>query len=131
MALGNRAEGQAALDEARPVFVDLGAKPALARADALVNRLAAPPIVQATALPFGLTAREVEVLRLVAQGLSDIQIAEQLFVSRHTVNSHLKAIYGKLGVASRRAAIERAVETGLLERSALRYPSGSTEAGVG
>jgi DNA-binding NarL/FixJ family response regulator len=57
-----------------------------------------------------LTAREVEVLRLVAQGLSDAQVAEQLVISPRTVNSHLTSIYNKLGVDSRTAASRFAVE---------------------
>ena len=64
-------------------------------------------------LPFGLTVREVEVLRLVAEGLPNTQIAERLFVSRHTVNGHLKAIFGKLGVNTRAAAARLALERGL------------------
>jgi ATP/maltotriose-dependent transcriptional regulator MalT len=62
----------------------------------------------------GLTAREVEVLRLVSQGLTDAQVAEQLVISPHTVNTHLKAIYGKIGVSSRSAATRYAVEYHLL-----------------
>ncbi len=54
--------------------------------------------------PAGLTAREVEVLRLVAQGLTDAQVAEQLVISPRTVNFHLTSIYSKLGVSSRAAA---------------------------
>src|SRR5207237_5447264 len=54
--------------------------------------------------PAGLTAREVEVLRLVAQGLTDAQVAEQLVISRRTVNWYLTLIYSKLGVSSRSAA---------------------------
>jgi ATP/maltotriose-dependent transcriptional regulator MalT len=72
----------------------------------------APPVPKAS--PYGLTAREVEVLRLVAQGLTDPQVAEQLVISPHTVNSHLKAIYGKLGVSSRSAATRYAIEHHLL-----------------
>jgi len=60
--------------------------------------------------PAGLTAREVEVLRLVAQGLSDAQVAAQLVISPRTVNSHLTSIYNKLGVDSRTAASRFAVE---------------------
>ena len=52
----------------------------------------------------GLSAREVEVLRLVAQGLTDAQVAEQLVISPRTVNWHLSMIYSKLGVSSRTAA---------------------------
>ena len=60
--------------------------------------------------PGGLTAREVEVLRLVAQGLSGVQVAEQLVISPRTVNWHLTAIYSKLGVSSRSAATRYAIE---------------------
>ena len=56
------------------------------------------------AYPAGLTAREVEVLRLLAQELTYAQIAEQLVISRRTVNGHVTSIYSKLGVASRAAA---------------------------
>jgi DNA-binding CsgD family transcriptional regulator len=64
-------------------------------------------------LPGGLTAREVEVLRLVAQGLTDAQVAEQLVISPRTVSTHLTSIDGKLGVSSRSAATRFAVENGL------------------
>jgi ATP/maltotriose-dependent transcriptional regulator MalT len=60
--------------------------------------------------PAGLTAREVEVLRLVADGLTDAQIAEQLVISPRTVNSHLAAIYQKIHVSSRGAATRYALE---------------------
>ena len=62
----------------------------------------------------GLTAREVEVLRLVAQGLSDAQVAAHLVISRRTVNFHLTSIYSKLGVSSRAAATRYAIEQHLL-----------------
>jgi DNA-binding CsgD family transcriptional regulator len=58
----------------------------------------------------GLTAREVEVLRLLATGLTDAQIAEQLALSLHTVHAHLRTIYSKLGVTSRSAATRYAFE---------------------
>ena len=64
--------------------------------------------------PAGLTAREVEILRLVAQGLTDAQVAEQLVISPRTVNWHLTSIYGKLGVSSRSAATRFAIEQELL-----------------
>ncbi|HET8631472.1 MAG TPA: tetratricopeptide repeat protein [Thermomicrobiales bacterium] len=64
--------------------------------------------------PAGLTPREVEVLRLVAEGLTDGQVAARLFVSPRTVNAHLRAIYGKLGVASRSAATRWAADHRLL-----------------
>src|SRR5690349_5305434 len=57
-----------------------------------------------------LTARELEVLKLVAAGLSDAQVSERLVVSRRTVHSHLRSIYRKLGVNSRTAATRYVVE---------------------
>ena len=101
----------------RAILAPLESRPALARADALAAKLAAEKPARAgsaaQAYPAGLTAREVEVLRLVAQGLTDAQVAERLFVSPHTVNAHLRSIYGKLGVASRTAAARFATEHGL------------------
>ena len=52
-------------------------------------------------------------LRLVAQGLTDTEVAEQLFIARRTVNTHLTSIYTKLNVNSRAAATRFAVERGL------------------
>ena len=69
-----------------------------------------PPTKSLPAYPDGLTAREVEVLRLLAQGLTDAQIAAQLIISPRTVNTHLKAIYGKIQVSSRSAATRYALE---------------------
>ncbi len=63
-----------------------------------------------------LTARELEVLRLLGQELSNPQIAEQLVVSRRTVDAHLRSIYDKLDVKSRDAAIRVASEQGFLNR---------------
>jgi len=69
-----------------------------------------PRALTSPVYPAGLTAREVEVLRLVAQGLSDANIAEQLVISPRTVNWHLTSIYSKLGVSSRAAATRYAIE---------------------
>jgi DNA-binding NarL/FixJ family response regulator len=64
--------------------------------------------------PDGLTAQEVEVLRLVAQGLTDVQIADLLVISPRTVNTHLTSIYSKIQVPSRSAATRYAIEHTLL-----------------
>jgi DNA-binding NarL/FixJ family response regulator len=64
--------------------------------------------------PAGLTAREVDVLRLVAAGLSDAETAKRLVVSVRTVNAHLRSIYRKVGVRSRAAAGRFAEKNGLL-----------------
>src|SRR6266487_1727517 len=61
-----------------------------------------------------LTARELEVLRLVARGLTDAQIAEQLVISRRTVNAHLTSIYSKIKVSSRSAATRYAIDRKLV-----------------
>ncbi|HEX5688967.1 MAG TPA: tetratricopeptide repeat protein, partial [Roseiflexaceae bacterium] len=68
----------------------------------------------ATEVPAGLTPREVQVLQLVAQGLTDAQVAERLILSRRTVSTHLTSIYSKIQVASRSAATRYAVEHGLI-----------------
>jgi len=60
--------------------------------------------------PAGLTAREVEVLRLLAGGLTDLQIAEKLVLSPRTVHAHISSIYSKLGLTSRSAATRYAIE---------------------
>ncbi len=99
------------LAEARGILAPLAARPALARADALAARLAAPAPAAAPAYPAGLTAREV--LRLVAEGLPNSAVAARLFLAPRTVNSHLTSIYTKLGVDNRAAATRFALEHGL------------------
>ena len=71
---------------------------------------ARPPAVS---LPAGLTAREVDVLRLLSAGLTNAQIASHLVVSPTTINAHLRNIYNKLDVTSRSAATRFAIEHGL------------------
>ncbi len=80
----------------------LGAAPALLRAKALAGRLAVPTVADApVARTVGLSAREVEVLILLAAGRTNREIAAALFVSVHTVNAHVKSILGKTGSANR------------------------------
>ena len=64
--------------------------------------------------PAGLTKREFEVLRLVAKGLTNAQIAESLVISLTTVNSYLSSIYSKLGVSSRLGAMRYVIDRHLL-----------------
>jgi two-component system, NarL family, response regulator LiaR len=63
---------------------------------------------------FGITARELEILTLVARGLSNREIATQLFVSENTVKTHCARAFGKLGAVRRTQAVQRAKELGLL-----------------
>jgi DNA-binding CsgD family transcriptional regulator len=64
--------------------------------------------------PNALTPRELEVLHLVAAGLTDAQVAQRLVISRRTVSTHLTAIYSKLGVNSRSAATRCALDRKLV-----------------
>lgn len=68
---------------------------------------------QKVSYPAGLTAREVEVLRLVSQGLTDAAVAERLQISHRTVSSHLTSIYNKLRINSRVAVVRFAIENQL------------------
>jgi ATP/maltotriose-dependent transcriptional regulator MalT len=85
------------LDAARRVFEQLGATPLLAR----VAELSGRPKANA---PGGLTPREMDVLRLVATGASNREVADRLIISEKTVARHMSNIFTKLGVASRAAA---------------------------
>jgi DNA-binding CsgD family transcriptional regulator len=73
-----------------------------------------PSAPRSPSYPAGLTAREVEVLRLLAQGWTDAQIAEHLVISPRTVNRHTTSLYSKLNVSSRAAATRYALEHDLL-----------------
>jgi predicted ATPase/DNA-binding CsgD family transcriptional regulator len=75
---------------------------------------AAPEPAAPEAYPAGLSAREAEVLRLVATGLSNAEVAKELFLSSRTVDWHLSSIYRKLGIHSRAEATRFASDHGLL-----------------
>jgi DNA-binding CsgD family transcriptional regulator len=72
------------------------------------------PTTQSKTSPDSLTPRELEVLHLLTEELSNPQIAEQLVVSRRTVDAHLRSIYAKLGVKSRDAALRVGRENRLI-----------------
>jgi len=74
------------------------------------ERTSSPTLASPPSYPDGLTAREVEVLRVVAQGLTNEQVAERLVISPRTVDTHLTSIYSKIGVSSRVAATRYAIE---------------------
>jgi DNA-binding CsgD family transcriptional regulator/tetratricopeptide (TPR) repeat protein len=81
---------------------------------AIAEPSSTPHTPKALTPPNGLTPREMEVLRLLAQGLTSAQIAEQLTLSVLTVNTHVRSIYSKLGVTSRSAATRWAMEQHLV-----------------
>jgi DNA-binding NarL/FixJ family response regulator len=94
------------LDAALGAFEQLGAVPDAERVKARTEPV---PIA-----PGGLTAREVEVLSLVATGKTNRAIAEQLVLSEKTVARHISNIFTKLGVSSRSAATAYAYEHGIV-----------------
>ena len=105
-AVGREDDAAFELDAARAEFARLGAAPDAAQVAASIGG--------PKELPAGLTAREVEVLRLVAAGRSNRQIAEALVISEHTVARHLQNMFTKLDVSSRAAATAFAFEHGLV-----------------
>ena len=88
----------------------------LARADARLRQAR-------HTIPAGLTRREVEVLRLIAEGETTREIAEQLFISAKTADNHIQHIYTKLGVTNRAAATRWAVEHEIVEQHCRRLSS--------
>ena len=96
-ALGDDDTAALELEAARDVFARLGAAPDAARVAALAGDAPA-------GAGHGLTPRELEVLRLVAEGRSNRAIAAALVISEHTVARHVQNIFAKLGVSSRTAA---------------------------
>jgi DNA-binding CsgD family transcriptional regulator len=104
--LGDEDSARLELEAARGVFAELEAAPDLARVEALLNRVPADR--------HGLSDRELQVLRLVAAGKSNREIASELVISEHTVARHLQNIFAKLGISSRTAATAFAFENGLV-----------------
>jgi DNA-binding NarL/FixJ family response regulator len=104
-ALGDKVSAALGLDAARAALAGLGAAPAVAWIDAAGGRT--------PARPHGLTAREEEVLRLVAEGRTNREVAAALVISERTVARHLQNIFAKLRVPSRAAAAAYAVAHGL------------------
>jgi DNA-binding CsgD family transcriptional regulator/tetratricopeptide (TPR) repeat protein len=112
LGLGD-AEGAALeLDGAAEVFRRLVATPSLASVDALRERCRGTR--EAVKPPFGLTPRELEVLRLVATGRTNKQVARELALSAKTIDRHLSNIFGKLAVSTRAAATALAHQRGLV-----------------
>ncbi|MHB8645489.1 MAG: helix-turn-helix transcriptional regulator [Thermomicrobiales bacterium] len=97
---GDRVGASPPLAEARAVFRRLDAAPALARAHRLLGRLAAMD-ASLPVRPDGLTEREMEVLRAIAAGMSNREIAGTLSISIRTVNRHIENTYGKIDAQNR------------------------------
>jgi DNA-binding CsgD family transcriptional regulator len=113
---------EAAQREALAAFESLGAHPAAVALrerlhDAGVRGLARGPRASTREHPFGLTARELQTLQLLCEGLRNAEIAARLHRSVRTVDHHLAAVFAKLGVDSRAAAIALAQREGLAAQS--------------
>ena len=108
VALGRDERAASEVLAARETFERLGAARDLLRAEGVPRRAVMPEALGE------LTSRELEVLRLVAQGLSDPEIAERLVVSPHTVHRHVANVRAKLRLPSRAAAVAYASRAGLL-----------------
>jgi DNA-binding NarL/FixJ family response regulator len=103
---GSRTRATESLSRARSIAVELGAEPLLRMIDALADRarlalLSTPVTPESTTDRHGLTARESEVLALVGRGLTNAEIATELFISTKTASVHVSNILRKLGLRSR------------------------------
>jgi LuxR family maltose regulon positive regulatory protein len=120
---------RAFVDEGPPMaaLLKLAARQRIAReyASTLLTAFGTRPSESSTDQPLvePLSERELEVLRLLESELDGPDIARELIVSVNTVRTHTKNIYAKLGVSSRRAAVRRAVELGLLAGAGGNRPS--------
>lgn len=112
---GNREPGRVAelATAARDAFLALGMADHAARA---ADLLPASPATAPTHDASGLTEREIEVVRLIAQGLADRQVGDALFVSPRTVHAHVRNILAKTGLANRTELSVWAVSRGLVSR---------------
>jgi LuxR family transcriptional regulator, maltose regulon positive regulatory protein len=116
-ALGHVDAAVEQLRRAKELLSGLKAELELARAERAISGLLARQLAdrpEQRGKPGGLTRREIEVLRLVAEGLSNQLIAERLFVSEHTIHRHLANILNKLDASTRAAAVAQAARLGLL-----------------
>jgi DNA-binding CsgD family transcriptional regulator len=119
LAEGDRERATLMLDEVQAICIPMDARLALDHAERISAKLAQDSRSGGTrkAFPAGLTAREVEVLQLVATGLSNAEIADRLYLSPNTVKVHVARVLGKIGVRNRAAATEFAIRHRLHESS--------------
>jgi DNA-binding CsgD family transcriptional regulator len=105
-ARGDLGEARKRAGRVQQICTDLGARPTLEQAEDL---FAATQNTHHSEPLFGLSSRELEVLRCLARGMSDKEIAEELFIAYRTVTNHVSSILRKLGVDTRTAAAAEAV----------------------
>ncbi len=109
----DRAKAHELLAETQELAGSLGMTPLLSRCEDLLGKAASP--TERKAYPDGLTEREVEVLRLVALGFTDNEVAEKLFISPKTASNHVSNILRKTHTANRTEAATYAAQTGMLD----------------
>ena len=98
----------------QPDFAALWLEGRLSSVEQALNLIAPTPPEQDQHIAEKLTAREISVLRLVADGLTNAEVAYRQGISRRTVDAHIRTIYGKLDVSSRSGATRFAVEHHLI-----------------
>jgi ATP/maltotriose-dependent transcriptional regulator MalT len=125
---GDRQQAMSLLEEAQAISQELGMKPLMERVVALKEQAEAQP-ARAPTYPDGLSQREVEVLRFIALGKSNREIAEQLVITEGTARRHVSNIYIKIGAANRAEATGYALRTGLLSLD--EVPSATADADTG
>ncbi|WP_199421732.1 response regulator [Actinotalea solisilvae] len=104
------------LKDAPPEELAIAVRTAAAGGSALAPTIATRLLERLRAPGVGLSPRELEVLQLVAEGLSNQQISQRLFLSQATIKTHLAHVYAKLDVDSRSAAVATATKRGILRR---------------
>ena len=127
---GSREQAADLFVAAGSLAAELGALPLVAAIEQSARRARLPSVGGARDEPaarggdgdFGITARELEVLELLARGWTNKQIAEALFISEKTARVHVSHLLSKLGVPTRGAAVDVAHRHGLLDRPPLTAP---------
>ena len=110
---GDKAKAVSLLDEALAIAQGLGMRPLAERVVAVQKDAQSQP-ERVREYPDGLTHREVDVLRLIATGKTDREIAEDLFISIRTASTHVRNILNKITVGNRAEAATYAATHGLL-----------------
>ena len=110
---GDRPQATSLLNESLAISTELGMRPLVERVQERLDR-ARTGDAETPSYPGGLSQREVEVLRLVAQGKSNREIGEELGISEGTARRHVSNIYQKIGVNNRSEATSYALREGLL-----------------
>jgi len=117
---GHSGQAREAWDEAIRIGTDLGAVPLVEATEAAARRarLRLSAAQRGSTADFGLTTRELEVLRLLADGATNAAIAQELFMSPKTASVHVSHVIAKLGVANRTEAAAVAHKSGLVSEAA-------------